>query len=161
MRRPPMPEQMQFAGTPRGPEALPGTYTIKLFVGDKVVQERKVEVRVDPTVSVTTADLQAQNDLALHLRDMLSSLNDSLRLLDSAKQQAEQIEKVAKEFPRDVKIVRSYVDSQRKELKKVSSKLLNSVKAAQAKASGVAKAKTTTKKAAAPRKTSKKAASRK
>ena len=31
------------------------------------------------------------------MRDMLSTLNESLRLLDSAKQQAEQIEKVAKD----------------------------------------------------------------
>jgi hypothetical protein len=46
---------------------------------------------------VTAADLQAQNDLSLRLRDMLSTLNDGLRLLDSAKQQAEQIERVAKD----------------------------------------------------------------
>jgi hypothetical protein len=69
---------------------------------DKVVQETKVEVRVDPTVSVTTADLQAQFDLAIPLRDMLSTLNDGLRLLDSAKQQAEQIEKVAKDRLTDI-----------------------------------------------------------
>ena len=96
-RRPPSPEQNQFGGNTNGPQAVPGVYTVKLFVGDKVVQERKAEVRVDPTVSITTADLQAQNDLATRLRDMLSSLNDGLRLLDSAKQQAEQIERVARD----------------------------------------------------------------
>jgi photosystem II stability/assembly factor-like uncharacterized protein len=96
-RRPPSPEQAQFGGNTNGPQAVPGVYTVKLYVGDKVVQERKVEVRVDPTVSITTADLQAQNDLSMRLRDMLSTLNDSLRLLDSAKQQAEQIERVAKD----------------------------------------------------------------
>lgn len=95
LRRPPPPEQIEFFGPPRGPQAVPGIYTIKLFVGDKAVQETKVEVRVDPTVSVTTAELQTQFDLAMRLRDMVSTLNDGLRLLDSAKQQAEQIEKVA------------------------------------------------------------------
>ncbi len=97
MRRPPPPEQIEFSGPPRGPQALPGTYTIKLFVGDKLQQEKRVEVRIDPTVSVSAADLQAQYDLSMHLRDMLSTLNDGLRLLDSAKQQAEQIERVAKD----------------------------------------------------------------
>jgi len=96
-RRSPTAEQSALAGNPRGPQAMPGTYTVKLFVGDKVAQEKKVEVRIDPTVSVTTADLQAQLDLALRLREMLSTLNDGLRTLDSAKQQAEQIEKVAKD----------------------------------------------------------------
>jgi len=101
-RRPPTAEQTAFFGNPRGPQAMPGTYTVKLFVGDKAVQERKVEVRVDPTVSVTNAELQSQLDLSLRLRDMLSTLNDGLRLLDSAKQQAEQIEAVAKNRLTDV-----------------------------------------------------------
>ncbi len=101
-RRAPTAEQNQSAGNPRGPQAMPGTYTIKMFVGDKVAQEKKVEVRIDPTVSVTNADLQAQLDLSLRLREMLSTLNDGLRTLDSAKQQAEQIERVAKDRLTDV-----------------------------------------------------------
>jgi hypothetical protein len=102
LRRQPTAEQLEFQGSPRGPQAMPGVYTVKLLVADKVVQETKVEVRVDPTVSVTTAELQAQFELAMPLRDMLSTLNDGLRLLDSAKQQAEQIEKVAKDRLTDV-----------------------------------------------------------
>jgi len=95
LRRPPPPDQIEFFGPPRGPQAIPGVYTVKLLVGNKIQQETKVEVRVDPTVSVTTADLQAQFDLAMRLSNMTSTLNDGLRLLDSAKQQAEQIERVA------------------------------------------------------------------
>ncbi|MDQ3323059.1 MAG: hypothetical protein M3525_11625, partial [Acidobacteriota bacterium] len=106
LRRPPSDEQSAFFGAPRGPQVVPGVYTVKLFVGDKLQQERKIEVRVDPTVSVTAAELQAQNDLSLKLRDMNSTLNDGLRALDSAKQQAEQIEAVAKnrltEVPADI-----------------------------------------------------------
>ncbi len=101
-RRMPTAEQLEFGGSSRGPQAMPGVYTAKLLVGDKVAQETKIEVRVDPTVSITTAELQSQFDLAMRLRDMLSRLNDALRLLDSAKQQAEQIEKVAKDRLTDV-----------------------------------------------------------
>ncbi len=96
-RRPPTAEQMEFGFSPRGPQVLPGTYTVKLFVGDKPIGERRIEVRVDPTVQITTADLQTQYDLAMKLRDLVSVMNDGLRQLDSVKIQTEQIETVAKD----------------------------------------------------------------
>ena len=90
---------------PCGPQVLPGIYTVKLTVGDKI-QEKRVEVRVDPTVKISPAELQAQLDLALKLRDLVSPVNDGLRVLDSIKQQVEQIERVGKdrlgEMPADV-----------------------------------------------------------
>jgi hypothetical protein len=57
-------------------------------------------------VQIAPADLQAQLDLAMKLRDMSSSMNDGLRLLDSAKTQIDQLEAVAKdrlaEMPADL-----------------------------------------------------------
>jgi hypothetical protein len=94
MRRPPSPEFLEFVGSPRGPQVLPGIYTVKLMIGDKT-QEKQVEVKVDPTVNVSNADLQAQLDLAMKLRDMLSPINEQLRTLDSLKLQIEQNERVA------------------------------------------------------------------
>ena len=96
-RRPPTAEQMEFGFSPRGPQVLPGTYTVKLFVGDKMIGERRVEVRVDPTVQITTAELQTQLELAMKLRDLVSVMNDGLRQLDSVKTQTDQIETVAKD----------------------------------------------------------------
>ncbi len=96
-RRPPTPEQLEFQGPPRGPQVLPGVYTVKLFVGDKMLAENKVEVLIDPTVQISPADLQAQFDLALKLRDLQSIMNDGLRQLDSLKLQTDQSEQVAKE----------------------------------------------------------------
>lgn len=95
-RRPPTEEQLQNFGSPRGPQVMPGTYTVKLVIGDKS-QEKKVEVRVDPTVKVTTEELQLQYDLSMKLRDLQSGVNDSLRALDGIKSQIEQIEKTIKE----------------------------------------------------------------
>ena len=97
LRRPPSAEQLEFGGPPRGPQVLPGTYTVKIFAGDKLIGERLTEVRVDPTVQVTTAELQTQFDLAMKLRDLVSVMNDGLRQLDSVKTQTEQIETVAKD----------------------------------------------------------------
>ncbi len=96
-RRPPTPEQLEFGGPPRGPQALPGIYTVKLLVGDKMIGESKVEVRIDPTVQVTSADLKTQFELAMKLRDLVSTMNDGLRQLDSLKLQTEQVEALAKE----------------------------------------------------------------
>jgi photosystem II stability/assembly factor-like uncharacterized protein len=96
VRRPPTDEETQFSGGPRGPQVLPGTYTVKLFVGDKTF-ERPVVVRFDPTVSVPEADLRAQRDMALGLRDMQSAANTALRTLDSLKTQLEFVERTAKD----------------------------------------------------------------
>lgn len=86
VRRPPSEEETAFFGPPRGPQVLPGTYTVKLTVGEKTL-EQNVEVRLDPTISAPPGDLQAQLDLALTLREMQSTANLVLRYLDSLKDQ--------------------------------------------------------------------------
>jgi photosystem II stability/assembly factor-like uncharacterized protein len=95
-RRPPSEEETEFGGGPRGPQVLPGTHTVKLMVGEKAL-EKKVEVRLDPTISVPAADLQAQVDHALKLRDMQSSTTDALKSLDSIKEQLQNLQKVIKD----------------------------------------------------------------
>ncbi|MGI8783576.1 MAG: VPS10 domain-containing protein [Acidobacteriota bacterium] len=85
-----------FTGGPRGPQVLPGVYTVKLLVGDRTLEET-VEVRVDPGVAVTLADLRAQFDHGMRLRDMQSSTNRALRALDSIRDQIQQIEKAVKD----------------------------------------------------------------
>jgi photosystem II stability/assembly factor-like uncharacterized protein len=105
VRRPPTDEETQFTGGPRGPQVLPGTYTVKLFVGDKTF-EKKVEVRLDPTISAPAADLQTALDMTLKLRDMQSATNNALRTLDSLKAQIEFVERTVKdrltEVPKDL-----------------------------------------------------------
>lgn len=106
LRRPPTAEQLEFAGPPQGPQVLPGTYKVRILAGDKLIGERSVEVRIDPTVQVTSADLHTQYEMAMRLRDMNSLMNDGLRQLDSIKAQIDQIETVAKdrlgEMPADL-----------------------------------------------------------
>ncbi len=69
-----------------GPQALPGRYTVRLTVGDQVV-ETPVDVKVDPTLDVSRADLRKQFEVTVELTDMLSRVNDALRGLDSVKAQ--------------------------------------------------------------------------
>ncbi len=86
VRRPPTEEQLAFGFGSRGPQVLPGTYTVKLTVNDKVFEER-VEVKLDPTINVPTAALQEALDMQIKLREMQSTINLSLRFLDSLEEQ--------------------------------------------------------------------------
>ena len=95
VRRPPTEEQLAFFGGARGPQVLPGTYTVKLTVNDKTFEER-VEVKMDPTVNVPVADLKEALDMQVKLRDMQSNLNMSLRFLDSVKEQLKQAQTTMK-----------------------------------------------------------------
>src|SRR5919205_312516 len=96
VRRPPTDEEVQFTGSPRGPQVLPGTYTVRLLVGDKSY-ERKVEVRLDPTVSTAAADLKEALDMEIRLRDMQTATNNALRTLDSLKGQIEFVERTVRD----------------------------------------------------------------
>jgi photosystem II stability/assembly factor-like uncharacterized protein len=106
-RRPPSPQQVEFMGGPRGPQVLPGSYTVTLKVGDRVALDRTMEVRVDPLVQVTRAELETQHALLMELREMQSGANDALRFFDSVKGQVEHIEKTVTEragaVPADLK----------------------------------------------------------
>jgi photosystem II stability/assembly factor-like uncharacterized protein len=100
VRRPPSEEETAFAGPPRGPHVLPGRYTVKLTVGDKTIEE-PVEVRVDPTVNVSLADLQAQSEIQVKLRDMQSSANTVLRFLDSIEEQLKHTQTTVKNLNKE------------------------------------------------------------
>ena len=52
-----------------------------------------VQVALEPSVNVTTADLELQLKTALELRDLTSSLNLALRSLDTVEQQIKDIKK--------------------------------------------------------------------
>jgi len=113
VRRPPTPEQIAFGGGSRGPQVLPGTYTVKMTVGGKVF-EQPVEVRLDPGVSTPLSELQETLDMQIKLRDMQNVMNVSLRFLDSVKEQLKQAQTtmkgLAKEPDKDLmKALEDYV----------------------------------------------------
>jgi len=76
----------EFFGGPRGPQAMPGRYTIRLTTPNGNA-ETTVEVKLDPAIETPVAALKQQFDAALRLRDMQSVLNDTLRALDVMRSQ--------------------------------------------------------------------------
>ena len=73
------------------PIAPPGRYTVRLTVGSETYEE-PLEIRRDPRSSATDADLQAQFELAVQIRDKLSEVNEGLKRVHDAQQQIEKIE---------------------------------------------------------------------
>ena len=78
-----------FASPPRGPEVLPGAYTVRLSLDGEVRSEQKVQVGIDPSLVATPEALGSQYRLALELRDRRSAVNDTLRGIDLLSQQLE------------------------------------------------------------------------
>jgi photosystem II stability/assembly factor-like uncharacterized protein len=62
---------------PVGPTVLPGTYTVKLTVGAQTFSQQ-VEIKMDPRVTASAADLAEQFNLASQIRD---AMNSSFRAL--------------------------------------------------------------------------------
>ena len=80
--------QLPSMSAPRSapPVAPPGRYTVRLAAGSQTY-EKPLEVRRNPNGIATDADLQAQFDLAVQIRDELSVVNDGVRKVHEAQQQ--------------------------------------------------------------------------
>jgi photosystem II stability/assembly factor-like uncharacterized protein len=79
-------EEDFFFGGPRGPQVLPGAFTVRLVVGEQSY-EKPLRVRIDPTVTVTQEELAQIQTMSVELRDMQSFINDCLKALDSLRDQ--------------------------------------------------------------------------
>ncbi|MDE2449086.1 MAG: glycosyl hydrolase [Gammaproteobacteria bacterium] len=65
------------AAPPVGPEVMPGTYYAALTYGN-ATQKQQFEVKLDPTVATTQADLQQRFDLLMRIQDALNQLDTNL-----------------------------------------------------------------------------------
>lgn len=66
-----------YGGTYAGPLVVPGTYQVRLTVGDEVLTE-SFAVEVDPMADASHDDLVAQFELLLRIRDKLSEANTAI-----------------------------------------------------------------------------------
>lgn len=73
-------------GKEDAPRALPGGYQVRLEAGGQVLTE-SFEVLADPRIPATLADLQAQFDLKVQIRDTISSINIMLNQVEDLKGQ--------------------------------------------------------------------------
>jgi hypothetical protein len=72
---------------PNGPEAVPGSYSVRLTAGT-LTSTQPLTIIEDPRIAadgVTSADLQEQFDHNIKVRDMISDLNRTLARLRAAR----------------------------------------------------------------------------
>ena len=81
---------------PLGPVVLPGTYTVEVKAGD-AASSQQVEVVKDPRVDVSDADLKAQFDMLLQIRDRLSDTTKAVGRVRAMRSQLEDWEKRTKD----------------------------------------------------------------
>ncbi len=68
-------------GGARGPQVLPGTYTVRM-TADSAVYEQKVQVQLDPEQKTTMADLQAQWDALAKLSTITRAVGEMVQQAD-------------------------------------------------------------------------------
>ncbi len=71
------------ASSPDAPVATPGSYAARLTVNGET-QQRSFEIRKDPRVPATLADLQAQFDLMMDIQNRASEVVDALNRIHEA-----------------------------------------------------------------------------
>jgi photosystem II stability/assembly factor-like uncharacterized protein len=90
---------------PEGPVVLPGTYTLKLTVAGKS-QTVPAEIKVDPRLHVTDADLQKLFDLEMKVRDDIETLHTAVNQIRGVRSQLDLVkQRLAEEGDRGKPIV--------------------------------------------------------
>jgi photosystem II stability/assembly factor-like uncharacterized protein len=98
------PKMILWAGSTRGPMAIPGTYTVKLTVNGKSQTQTFALVK-DPRMATTPEDFQRQLALSLQIRDKLSQTNQAVIDIREAKRQLAQYTTLWKDNPAAKKVV--------------------------------------------------------
>ena len=84
----------------RGPQALPGIYTVRLTVNGNAY-EQPLEIKLDPTLNVSKEDLRAQFDVTRDIARMQTAVSAALVHLAAIRgSQREQAESLAAQLAR-------------------------------------------------------------
>ena len=89
-----------WAGGTAGPVAVPGSYKVRLTVGDWS-QTRLFAVRPDPRVKTTPEEYQRQFDLLMKISGRVSAANDAVRRIREVHEQLDGAATRAKGLPGD------------------------------------------------------------
>ncbi len=95
-----VPHAPLWAGNTNGPEALPGTYQVRLTVLGKSYTA-PIEIKPDPRLKVTQDDLAKQFDLLLKIRDKVTATDDAIIQIRDLRDQIDAVNKRLKGDPRE------------------------------------------------------------
>ncbi len=81
---------MVIGNPPRGPEAVPGTYSVRLTIGEEQLQ-KSFQLKADPRWDATTKDLRDTYTMANEIAGMITSFQQAIDQIRSAREQIESI----------------------------------------------------------------------
>lgn len=84
------PGMIMWAGSTRGPRAVPGSYQARLIVGDDSTSI-PFEIAQDPRSSSSLADVQAQFDFLIEIRDKLTETHEAIQQIRDVRKQVKDI----------------------------------------------------------------------
>ena len=113
----------EYGGGARGPVAVPGRYQVRLTVGSQT-QTAAFDLKLDPRVQVSQADLEQQLNLLLQTRDELSRVYDAVNQIQDVRTQ---ISGLKRRLPENAstKTITSAADDLEKKLVAIREELIN------------------------------------
>lgn len=84
------PGMIMWAGSTTGPVAPAGAYSVRVTVGTEAPQTARFNLLNDPRSDATVADLQAQFDFLIQVRDKTSEANNAVRTIRNVRAQIEE-----------------------------------------------------------------------
>ena len=103
----------EYGNGAEGPVAIPGKYQVRLTVGNQS-QTVPLEVRLDPRVNVSHADLEQQLALLLRIQDELNLVFDTVNQIQDVRSQLASLKRRLPENPRAKTISVSADDLEKK-----------------------------------------------
>jgi photosystem II stability/assembly factor-like uncharacterized protein len=113
----------EYNGGARGPVAVPGHYQVRLTVGAQT-QTAPLEVKLDPRVSISQADLDQQLSLLLQIRDELNHVYDTVNQIQDVRSQLAGLKRRLPENA-SAKTISASADDLEKKLVSVRDQLIN------------------------------------
>lgn len=112
---------IMWAASLTGPKAVPGTYKARLTVNGKST-ETEFEIVKDPRTSGTIADIKAQFDFSISVRDKLSDTHKAIKKIRTAREQINRVTEPMKGKD-DMKDVTDMAKSILEDMKKIEEAL--------------------------------------
>jgi len=110
------PQQGASPQAPLGPQVLPGTYRVRILVGD-FQMEQPLTVRVEPALEPYLANMKAGYQFALETLEMIRQLNRATRTLNSVEEQINNLRQVARS--QNIRLSKEVNDALTEHLKKI------------------------------------------
>lgn len=80
---------IMWSGSGVGPKAVPGTYQVHLYAGDRLIGKQDFQILKDPRLKTSDADFREQFELAMKINDKLSETHKGINKLRSIRKQVD------------------------------------------------------------------------